>query len=252
MVDVGAWSGLKLVAEIAAGNRNEVWQGELNGSKVAVRRSGRSIESLQWELTLLDFLAGQDFWVPVVIPTDSSDLHCDGVVVQEWIDGHEPDSDDDWSRVAQELQRLHHVGRNYPQRPGCCVVSELAQQRTSVDADLDALPAHAQTQVLAVLDSFDDAPVSLIHGDPWAPNLRIAADRVGLLDWDESRVDFSWHDLSNLGVSVLDPATHERADRLSNAWEAVNGWVAEPIYARQRLAKLSVPKLSVPGAVEDL
>jgi len=57
---------------------------------------------------------------------------------------------------------------------------------------------------------------------------------VWLLDWDESRVDVTWHDLSNLGVQVLDDHEHARAQVLSHAWEAVNAWTAEPEYARHR------------------
>jgi len=47
-----------------------------------------------------------------------------------------------------------------------------------------------------------------------------------------------WHDLSNLGVRVLDQDDHDRAQDLSNAWEAVNAWTAEPDYAATRLSRL--------------
>ena len=84
-----------------------------------------------------------------------------------------------------------------------------------------------------------DGPVSVIHGDPGAANIRIDGNgRVGLLDWDESRVDITWHDLSNLGVQVLDDRTQRRAERLSHAWEAANGWTTEPGYAQRRLRAL--------------
>jgi len=62
-------------------------------------------------------------------------------------------------------------------------------------------------------------------------------DRV--LDWDESRVDITAHDLSPLGVQVLDDAEQTAATQLSHAWEAANGWTAEPDYARRRLAELN-------------
>ena len=82
-------------------------------------------------------------------------------------------------------------------------------------------------------------PTSVIHGDPMAGNIRIDdSDIVGLLDFDESRVDVAWHDLSNLGVRVLEGVDHRRAAQLSDAWETANGWVAEPQYARRRLASL--------------
>lgn len=82
-------------------------------------------------------------------------------------------------------------------------------------------------------------PTSVVHGDPMADNLRIDDQGVvGLLDFDESRVDVHLHDLSNLGIQVLDDKTHAVATRLSHAWEAANGWVVEPTYARERLESL--------------
>ena len=90
-----------------------------------------------------------------------------------------------------------------------------------------------------IFAEFADVPTSLIHGDPMDGNVRIDEDGgVGFLDWDESRVDLVWHDLSNLGVQVLGNEDHARALRLSNAWEAANAWVVEPDYARQRLDAL--------------
>jgi Ser/Thr protein kinase RdoA (MazF antagonist) len=120
-----------------------------------------------------------------------------------------------------------------------CAVTELFSHRRSVDADLDQVPAETARLLTDVFAEFVNVPVSLIHGDPNALNIRIDdLDQVWLLDWDESRIDVIWHDLSNLGVPVLAPADHQRAQRLSNAWEALNAWTTEPDYARSRLNQL--------------
>ncbi len=63
------------------------------------------------------------------------------------------------------------------------------------------------------------------------------------LDWEldllaRLAADGFWHDLSNLGTVVLAPDQQARAERLSNAWEAINAWVAEPSYGRRRLEAL--------------
>jgi Ser/Thr protein kinase RdoA (MazF antagonist) len=127
----------------------------------------------------------------------------------------------------------------YRQRPGCCAVSELLTSSLSVDADMAAMPPDVAREVLGVFGDVASMPVSVIHGDPTDANIRIGADgTVGLLDFDESRVDVAWHDLSNLGVQVLDEDDHRRALRLSDAWETANAWVAEPAYALTRLAAL--------------
>lgn len=236
---VDAWSGLKLIEPVLDGNRNEVWRASRDGREFAVRRSRRSEASLQWELELMDFLDEHDFVVPTVVSTDSNDLHHEGIVVQRWIDGRTPTSDLDWSGVASELKRLHATTERHRQRPGCCTVLELAERWVSVDADLGALPARDRTLLIDVFARFDDVPKAVVHGDPGPSNLRITdSESVGLLDWDESRVDVVCHDLSNLGVAVLDRDEQHQAELLSHAWEAANGWTLEPDYAARRFAAL--------------
>ncbi|MEZ5225102.1 MAG: hypothetical protein R2710_00095, partial [Acidimicrobiales bacterium] len=77
------------------------------------------------------------------------------------------------------------------------------------DADLDALPAAAEL-VIDVFERFRDVPTAVVHGYPGPINIRI-----GLLDWDEARVDLTWHDLSTLGVQVLDGREHFRSRDLA-------------------------------------
>jgi streptogramin lyase len=82
-------------------------------------------------------------------------------------------------------------------------------------------------------------PISVIHWGPDASKIRIDDhDRVWLLDWDESRIDVVRHHLSNLGVPELEPADHQRAQRLSDTWEALNAWTTEPDCLQSRLAQL--------------
>ena len=237
-MDLSGWPALRLVEEIREGNRNVVWRGDLNGSAVSVRQSRRAPASLVWELGLIEHLYSLGFDVPRPIPTADGALHHRGVVVQAWLPGCAPASEADWKLVAAALGRLHAATGEYPQRPGCCVVTDLATHRRSVDADLDTLPKAAQEQVIEVFATVSGVQTAVIHGDPHSSNIRIHDGAVGLLDWDESRVDVIWHDLSNLGVAVLLPAQDRMAKRLSNAWEATNGWTTEPQYARQRLAAL--------------
>jgi len=236
---IDAWRGLELVEPVEEGNRNEVWRASLRGHTVSVRRSRRNAASLQWELDLIDRLDRLGFTVPAVHLTDDDRPSHKGLVVQRWIDGHAPASPSEWAAVGRELQRLHTELAEHPQRPGCLTVLELERTSVSVDADLAALPDDVAHKVLELFRSFADAPIGVIHGDPAPSNLRILPDgRVGLLDFDESRRDVLWHDLSNLGVQVLPDGDHRRALQLSDAWEAANAWVVEPDYARERLAAL--------------
>lgn len=236
---IDSWSGLALVEPVVEGDRNEVWRATRDGEWFAVRRSRRCESSLRWELGLIEFLSKKGFVVPLVVPTDDDRLHHEGVVVQHWIEGRPPNSEANWLAVSGELLRLHELTGDYVQRPGCCAVTDLRTRRVSVDADLDAMPIDVGALVESVFAEFIDAPTAVVHGDPGASNIRMTATgQVGLLDWDESRVDVTWHDLSNLGVPVLAHGEHHRALALSDAWEAANAWTAEPSYASTRLAEL--------------
>lgn len=239
MPDISAWESLELGEAITEGNRNRVWRGSIEGRAVSVRESRRSEVSLEWELDLIDYLDSNGFRVPVVIETSDGCRHVDGLVVQQWIEGRPPQTQDDWMAVAETLQQVHAITTDYPQRPGCCAVAQLTPTSSSVDCEMSALPADVAQEVLAVFSNVAEVPTSVIHGDPMDGNLRIGDDGVvGLLDFDESRVDVAWHDLSNLGYQVLDDEDHARALQLSDAWETANAWVAEPDYAKTRLRSL--------------
>lgn len=240
--DLTPWPDLELISRIEEGNRNEVWRARLGGEVVSVRRSRRSEASLDWELDFIADLAVAGLRVAEVVPTERGDRFHRGVVVQTWLDGGPPIDDDDWHAVAQVLHRVHRVGANRAQRPGCSTVTELTASSRSADADVGALPPDIAEEILSVFSEFGDVATSAIHGDSAPSNFRIDRSngdvRVGLLDFDESRVDLRWHDFSNLGVQVLGDDDHRRAQRLSDAWEAVNAWVVEPDYAKRRLAAL--------------
>jgi hypothetical protein len=80
--------------------------------------------------------------------------------------------------------------------------------------------------------------VAVVHGDPGPANIRITASGVGLLDWDESRVDVTDLDLAELPGAELPPDRLAAVRAAATAWEAANGWTVEPSYARRQLALL--------------
>jgi Ser/Thr protein kinase RdoA (MazF antagonist) len=81
-------------------------------------------------------------------------------------------------------------------------------------------------------------PEAVVHGDPGASNIRVSEDGVGLLDWDEARVDSTDLDVAELPSADLPPQRLALARRAATAWEAANGWTVEPSYARRQLALL--------------
>ena len=238
-VPIEQWPGLVVGDPVAEGDRSQVWRGELAGQPVAIRRSTHSLPSLAWELQLLVDLDAAGFLVPVPEPTADGHLHWQEWNVQSWLDGREPRSAAEWQTVSVTLRQIHRRFRGYRQRPGMASVLDLAEARRSVAADLDRTPPEVVATCLAHFEPYLGAQRSLIHGDPHPGNLRIDdLGRVGLLDWDEARVDVVDLDLSNLGGPVLHGRRREAAEAMANAWEALNGWLIESRYARSRFDQL--------------
>jgi Ser/Thr protein kinase RdoA (MazF antagonist) len=225
-MDLSPWGNPPLTERLN-GHRNELWR---VGEDWVARRSRRPAKSLEWELTLLNHLARHGFTVPTVIPTRDGRQHVAGVVIQQWLPGHEPT--DEWPRVTAELRRLHALTTDWPARPDFPGTRDLLTTDRGGDVDLTAMPAKAVATCRAAWRTLKGES-TVIHGDPCAANVRIDNDRVGFLDWDEARVDHPWLDLADLPGSTLPRAAVD-------AWEAANAWQLEPAYARQRLRNIPV------------
>jgi len=234
-MDLSAWGEVSVVGRLG-GHRNEVYEVRRGAERLVARCGRRSSESLAWELDLLDFLSAQGFLAPAVVPTSAGDRSADGVVVQRWLPGREPGTTD-WPAVADELRRLHELTAGWPARPDFLGTAELLTADRSGDVDMTAMPADAVAACRAAWRALPGGS-TVIHGDPCAANIRVTADGIGFLDWDEARVDSPDLDLADLPVPVLPPERQDMAKRAVDAWEAANGWLVEPDYARTRLAAL--------------
>jgi Ser/Thr protein kinase RdoA (MazF antagonist) len=235
-VDLSPWAGAEVLGRLGGGNRNVVVELRRGRERLVARTSRRTAAALDWELDLLAFLTGQGFRVPEVVPADDGQRQVDGVVVQRWLPGREP-TGRDWPGVADELARLHSLTTDWPQRPGFRSTRELLTEDRGGDVDLSVLPPVAVARCRAAWQGLT-GDHAVVHGDPGAPNVRITGEGVGLLDWDEARVDHPDLDFADLpGVAL--PSPRAGAARAAvDAWEAAAGWELEPEYARGRLAAL--------------
>lgn len=237
VIDLSPWPGLSVVTPLGGGYRNDVY--EVSGTdRMVARRTTRSAPALAWELDLMEFLEDHNFVVPRIVPTMDGRRSAGGVVVQTWLDGREPGADD-WTLVSDELRRLHRLTAGWAQqRPGFQSTRELRATSHGGDVDLDAMPVRAVQLCRQAWAALSDDPHCVIHGDPGPTNVRVMNDRIGFIDWDESRVDHADLDLAEIPGG---PLRGHRADIASNAidaWEAACGWTSEPDYARRRLDRL--------------
>jgi len=179
----------------------------------------------------------------------------DGLVLFEWLDGEPPVSERDWAGVAETLRRLHALNRGRRQRAGFCSIRRLLTEEAGGDVRLDLMPAAAVRRCRDAWWPLTGEPRSVVHGDTGAANIRISRAGVGLIDWDEARVDASILDLASLPASVPLGCSAEQlaaARRALDAWEAANGWVVEPEYARRRLARLAASQRRTDAGRADI
>jgi Ser/Thr protein kinase RdoA (MazF antagonist) len=233
-IDLSLWgAGFEVVAPLTGGTRNASWKIRVGGRLAAARLSRRSPAALDWELDLM--AAARDVGVrsAAVVATVDGRRHANGVVVFEWIDGTPPASMSDWHAARAALHQLHRTFRDCPQRPGFASTRDLLTRATGGDVDLSMIPAGVVEECRAAWRSVEDREVSAIHGDPTS-NVLMVGRAPTFIDWDESRVDYSFLDFGLPHLDLLDSS--EQAALV--AWEVACSWQLEPAYALRRLREL--------------
>ena len=223
------------IEPLTGGVANDVWRVRVGGQLAVGRLGTRTDADLAWETRLLVHLDRAGLTVPVPIPTTDGRLFADGLVVMTHLDGGPPESPADWRRVAAALRELHRLTRGWPQRPGWRSSTDLLHADTGTKVDLGAMPAEGVARCRAAWARLTGRPTCVVHGDPNPRNVLVTADRVALIDWDESHVDVPDLDLVLPGNAAgLDDDAHDIAAQAWAAWEAAVCWDDE--HAVERLA----------------
>jgi Ser/Thr protein kinase RdoA (MazF antagonist) len=216
---------------------NEVWSVRVDGHLAVGRLGRRSDADLAWETELLRHLDRAGLTVPVPIPTTDGRHFADGVVVMTHVEGGPPETEADWGRVADTLRHVHRSTQDWPQRPGWRSSTDLLHADTGTKVDLRAMPAEGVARCRAAWARLTGRRQCVVHGDPNPGNIRMTADRVALIDWDESHVDVPDldlvlpHNAAGLDDDALDAAAQAWA-----AWEAAVCWDDE--HSVERLAEV--------------
>ncbi len=220
---------------------NEVWSVRVDG-RVAVGRLGRRGDAdLAWETDLLRHLDRAGMAVPVPIPTADGRYFADGLVVMTYVEGRSPETEADWRRVADTLRRLHRLTDGWPQRPGWRSSTDLLHVETGTRVDLGVMPPEGVVRCRAAWARLTGRTRSVVHGDPNLGNVRMTADRVALIDWDESHVDVPDLDLAlPHNAAGLDDDAYDIAAQARAAWEAAVCWdpSGTDLFAVKRLAEV--------------
>ncbi|MGO8100829.1 phosphotransferase enzyme family protein [Rhizobium leguminosarum] len=227
------------IERLTGGVANDVWSVRVHGQIAVTRLGSRSDADLKWEAELLQYLDREGMTVPVPIPTTDGRLFVDGLVVMKYMEGGPPETESDWRRVADTLRELHRLTQGWPQRPGWRSSSDLLHTETGTRINLTAMPPEGVIRCRAAWARLIGRQTCVVHGNPNSPgNVRITADRVALIDWDETHVDVPDLDLVLPGNAAdLDDGAHDIAAQASAAWEAAVCWQDE--YAVKRHGRLS-------------
>jgi Ser/Thr protein kinase RdoA (MazF antagonist) len=232
---LGQWGeDVARVEPLAGGVANYVWSVRVNGQLAVGRLGARSDADLAWETELLQHLEREGLTVPVPIPTTDGRLFADSLVVMTYVEGRPPETEADWRRVADTLLQLHRL----TQRPGWRSSTDLLHAEAGTKFDLCVMPPEGVARCGAAWARLIGRQTCVVHGDPNNPgNVRMTANRVALIDWDESHVDVPDLDLVlPHNVAGLDDGAHDIAAQASAAWEAAVCWDDE--YALRRLAEV--------------
>lgn len=230
--------GVARIEPLAGGiGINEIWSVRVNGQLAVGRLGTRSDADLAWETELLQHLDREGLTVPVPIPTKDGRHFADGLVVMTYVEGKSPETEADWRRVADALRHVHQLTQGWPQRPGWRTSTDLLHAETGTKVDLGAMSEEAVARCRAAWARLTGRQTCVVHGDPNPGNIRMNADRVAMIDWDEAHVDVPDLDLVlPHNAAGLDDQALDIAAQASAAWEAAVCWDDE--YSIKRLAEV--------------
>jgi Ser/Thr protein kinase RdoA (MazF antagonist) len=222
---------------LAGGVANDVWSVRIRGQRAVARLGKRNDADLAWETALLQHLDRNDLAVPVPIPTTDGRLFANGLVVMTYVEGGPPETKANWCRVAEVLRQVHQLTQGWPQRPGWRSSTDLLHAETGTKIDLRAMPSEAVARCRAAWARLAGRQTCVVHGDPNPRNIRMTADRIALIDWDEAHADVPDLDLAlPHNAAGLDAGAHDIAAQASAAWQAAVCW--DDAYAIKQLAQV--------------
>jgi Ser/Thr protein kinase RdoA (MazF antagonist) len=223
---------------LAGGSSNDVWSVRINGKLAVARLGTRDDTDLAWETELLQHLDRQGLTVPLPIPTSDGRLFVDGLMVMTFMEGGPPETGTDWRRVAATLRQLHNATRDWPQRPGWISSIDLLTADKGTRIDLTAMSPEAVARCRAAWARLAGREMCVVHGNPTNPgNVRMNANQIDLIDWDEAHLDVPDLDLVlAYNAAGLEEPRHDIAAQASAAWEAAVCWPDD--YSKQQLAQV--------------
>lgn len=236
------WGACTILKPLPGGHRNTAYLIECRGERHVAKSTRRSPEALAWLAPVHDLAEAAGFRVPRLVPSRDGRLVVSGITVETFLDGAPP-APHQLADLLPRLQEFHTLAQTLPQRPGFASSVVLRHASQGGDVDLDQMPPTLVKQCRRQWQAWADAPQSVVHGDVGLNNLLVTeTGQLGLVDWDETRVDLVLFDILN-GRAAQGELLTESENLLRQSWEIAVCWLVEPAYA-QRLAADFLNKLA--------
>lgn len=223
------WSISAPLKEMQGGHRARVFRTIGLDRDVVFKATTRSEAALEWLFKAHDFAESAGLIVPRLLPSATGRLSENNWTCEPFLVGDQL-RPSQIGELKTPIRRMQRAASGIPQRPGFQSARALIHSDKGGDIDLTRMPAALAKKCRAAFAGLDDTPDTLVHGDLNAANLiRMESGRLGLVDWDEARLDHPVFDLGQINRG----STSQQA-RL--AWEIACCWMREPDRARD-LAK---------------
>jgi Ser/Thr protein kinase RdoA (MazF antagonist) len=235
-----AWGEFSEISQLEGSNRTTAMLVQRGDQLLVAKTTARSPEALRWLAGVLPRAKDAGFVVPSLVPTANGELVAEGVTLETWVEGS-PLPRADFHRVQPLIREFHRLTRGFPQRPGFASSQELLSLERGGDVDLANMPEHLVAACRAAWMDVASSDLCVVHGDLNPGNLLLTpTGRIGLIDWDETRLDLALFDEAALHSSEegAEGADRGPAARALLAWEVAACWHVEPEYARRLASEL--------------
>lgn len=224
---VALWGVDGVIEPLAGGHRNQVFRIRTGARDLVIKSTRRSEAAIAWLVPVLSHATAAGFTVAAPMPSARGRFVENGWTCEPFLDGTP------WTlalpKIAPMIAAFHRATARIPQRPGFAETRVLGTQALGGDIRLNDMPPDTVQVLRMAWRAFDDLPHSVVHGDLTPTNLIALPDGgIGLVDWDEARVDATAFDTSQTGKAPVDPDLQRALD----AWECAACWQLEPDRAR--------------------
>ena len=222
------WGDFDLVGPLAGGHRNCAYQVRGATRNFVLKSTRRDEAAIDWLLDVHQIAQEQGIIVPAFQRGKNGCLVQEGWTLETLIEGEHPATlPIDWLQAV--MPKFHDATLNFSQRPGFASSLDLLRIETGADVDLGKMPIDLVRALRKAWREASGSPQAVVHADINVSNLvEISNGGFALLDWDETRVDFSFYD----EVQFVGTQSNDAVERAAKAYEIACSWHVEPEYAR--------------------